>query len=130
MSITSITVAKEKALQIIDCIKNGASEADAVILSDVSESDYRELRVKFPKVAVIIDKAKIEYKYKIISKMNTMAANGDMKAVNWIAENSPAFGEYAKKKGFDPNSPNENPLIEAFRYIQNNSKPLVKSPKK
>lgn len=123
--MSNIAEAKAKALEIIACIKDGMSELDAVILSDMTETEYADLRKLFPKVAVVIDKAKIEYKRKIISKMNALASNGDLKAINWIAENSPAFGEYSKKKG----APEVNPLTEAFKFIQDNSMPPVKNKK-
>lgn len=120
----NISVAKETALKIISFIKDGMSESDAVVLSDMSDLEYIELRKKFPKVAAIIDKAKIEYKYVIISKMNSLARNGDVKAINWVAENSNSFGnDFGKKKG-DLNQP--NPLKEAFRFIQDNSRTPVK----
>lgn len=126
--MSNIADAKANALKIISYIKEGMSELDAVILADMSEQEYLDIRRLFPKVAVIIDKAKIEYKHKIISKMNRLAADGDIKAINWVAENSPSLSEYGKKKGAPGGE--VNPLAEAFRFIQENSKPPVKSSKK
>lgn len=120
-------IAKEKSLKIIDAIKDGMSENDAVILADLSADDYEDIRKRFPRVATIIDKAKIEYKRDIISKMSSAAKAGDMKAIQWIAENASAFNQDfgSKKKG--GGQPTPDPLSEAFKFVQQNSKSPVPS---
>ncbi len=125
--MTHIAQAKAAAQLIIAYIRDGMSELDAVILADISQDDYVTLRKNYPKVAVVIDKAKIEYKHKIIAKMNSLAATGDIKAMNWVAENSPAFAGDGKRGKEDGSV---NPLKEAFRFIQDNSRPPVKVSKR
>lgn len=110
--------AKEKALEIIKAISDGMSEPDAVTLADMSWEKYLEMKKKYPGVTLIIDKSKIEYKRKIIAKINTLALAGDVKAIQWVAENGEIFREdFGKKK----NPTTTNPLSEALKFIQENS---------
>jgi hypothetical protein len=115
--------AKEKSLIVIGAIKDGLSEIDAIVLADLTWEQYVNIKKQFPLVGTIIDKAKIEYKRKIISKINSLANDGDVRAIQWIAENGALFAEdFGKKKP----QPQQNPLEDALRFIQNNSGSPIK----
>ena len=83
------------------------------------------MKNSFPAVGKIIDKSKIEYKLKMISKINSAASLGDTKALQWVIENGALFTEdFGKKK----TPVQANPLADALKFIQNTSSSPVKKP--
>ncbi len=117
--------AKEKARIVISSISEGLSELDSIVLAELSWEQYTKLKTDFPVVSAIIDKAKIEYKRKIISKINQLALAGDVKSIQWIAENGALFSDdFGKKKVVKQ----DNPLANALKFIQDNAKsPIIKN---
>lgn len=107
-----------KVKKMVEYIKEGLSEFDAMLLVGYNEITFEEMKEEYPKVSTEIDRAKIEYKRTLLRTLSKAGADGDERISQWLLEKQ--FGEEFNQKARQPSSENTQTdlLVSAIREIQ------------
>lgn len=103
--------------KIIEYIKEGLSEFDAMMLVGYNEVSYEEMKENFPLASVEIEKAKIEYKRTLLKTVSAAGIDGDEKLAMWLLEKQ-FGGEFNQKARAPSENTQTDLLITAIREIQ------------
>lgn len=108
-----------KVKKVVEYIKDGLSEDDAITLAGYDTFEYEAMKEEFPKVAEQIHKALLEYKHSLVKPLTAAAQGGDERLAQWMLEKR--FGDEFNQKARTPQSDGETQtdlLITAIRDIQ------------
>lgn len=110
--------------QILDCIKNGLSEEDGLVLAGITMTEYEEIRRRSPEIVRMIEKEKVLFKLELMRPIATAIKNGDTSKAMWIAERKfPAEFGSTSKRVVNPPSDNSDPLSDIIARIQDGQGP-------
>lgn len=111
------TPSRMKFANMLQYIREGLSEEDAIILADFTTKEYTEMLKKVPTTKVKIKKANIAFKHSLLKQVTRTANDGEPKLSQWLLEKK--FGHEFNQKAADPNKENSDDLLlSAIKDIQ------------
>ena len=114
---TEKQIIKDKFESLLQYIREGLEEEDAIILADFTSKEYHEMLKNYPKTKVKVKKAQISFKHGLLKQVNSVARSGEPKLCVWLLEKK--FGDEFNQKATDPNPANaDDLLVSAIKDIQ------------
>jgi len=107
--------------EIISGIQDGLSEKESVTLAKITWDEYLILKKRMPEFASLVERERIKFKRSFLAQMKNLAAEGNIKALDWVVANAGAFVETQES------SQSSDPLREALAQIRSSSTSPVKA---
>lgn len=112
---TESALTKAKGKIILDCLGQGLTLDDGLILADMTEDEFEELKKVNERFAKLVERKKIQYKKILTEPLVQAVKDGDSKLAQWLLERQFQEEFSAKRR---PEAPAHDPVLNIINLIQ------------